>query len=149
MQAPDTARTLEIRSSVAASHVSPRELVDKSHDDCPRENAQPARRCAGILGGIRPQHAPGPKAYVRIEARPRSRPDKKPRATRIELALQAAPFVAFRRTNRHDFARDIDQLARRAAIGSGGAKYRVPSTCFSRVYLIAGKTSLFVIAMNG
>ena len=130
----DTARTLEIKFSGRIAHFA-RELVDKFTTIAREKTLNPLDVVPVFLGGNTAAARTRPKAYVRIEARPRSRLRQKSlERPRVELALQAAPFVAFRRTNRHDFARDIDQVARRAAIGVRAKISRTLHVLFTRVF---------------
>ena len=138
----DAARTLEIKFSGRIAHFA-RELVNEFTAIARKKTLDPFDIMPVFLGGNTAAARTRPKTYVRIEARPRSRLRQKSlERPRVELALQAAPFVAFRRTNRHDFARDIDQLARRATVGIRAEIPRTFYVFFARV-LNSGKNIAF------
>ena len=130
----DATGALEVELRGGITHFA-RELVNEFTAIAREKTLDPFDIMPVFLGGNSAAARTRPKAYVRIEARPRSRLRQKSlERPRVELALQAAPFVAFRRTNRHDFARDINQLARRAAIGVRAKISRTLYVLFTRVF---------------
>ena len=130
----DAARTLEIKFSGRIAHFA-RELVNEFTAIARKKTLDPFDIMPVFLGGNTAAARTRPKAYVRIEARPRSRLRQKSlERPRVELALQATPFVAFRRANRHDLARDIDQVARRATVGIRAEIPRTFYVFFARVF---------------
>ena len=130
----DAARSLEIELRGGIAHFA-RELVDEFAAIARKKTLDPFDIAPVFLGGNTAATRTRPEAHIRIEARSCSclRQESLERPG-VELSLQAAPFVAFRRANRHDFARDIDQLTRRAAVGVGAEIPRAFYVLFARVF---------------
>ena len=99
-------------------------------------------------GVMPPQHAPGPRPTCASKHGRASRVEQGERVL-VEAALEPAPVGARRGAQRHDAAGDVHHVAGGAAVGVGAEVACVSGRCFSRVYLMAGKTSPFVSAMKG